>query len=70
MEEKTAGASWPTVVLLGFSFGIREFLAAFAGYEDGAAVFEVLFNLAKIHLHCFLYLNVVAGVIVEEQHLK
>jgi len=63
-EEESISLSGATVVLLRFSFGVGQFLWAFAGYEYGAAVFEVLFDLAKIHLFCFLNLNVVAGVVV------
>jgi hypothetical protein len=49
-EEKSAGSSGSAVVLLGFGMWQTQFLCAFAGYEDGSAVFEVLFNLAKINL--------------------
>ena len=69
-EEKSAGLSGATVVLLRFGFGVGQFLWTFACYEDGAPVFKVLFNLAKIHLFRFLNFNVVVGVVVEEQHLK
>jgi hypothetical protein len=63
-EEESICLSAAVVVLLRFGFWIGKFLCAFTGYEDGAAVFEVLFNLAKIHLFCFLNLNIVAGVVV------
>ena len=70
LEEESTGLSGAIIVLLRFGFWIQKFLWAFACYEDGATVFEVLFDLAKINLFCFLDLNVFAGVIVEEQHLK
>jgi hypothetical protein len=63
-EEKSIGLSGAVIVLLRFGFWIGKFLCAFTGYEYGAAVFEVFFNLAKIYLFCFLDLNIVASVII------
>ena len=65
-EEETAGASWAAVVLLSFGLGVAEFLFAFASYEDGAAVFEVGFNLAEIYLFGFLNFDVFAGIVIKK----
>lgn len=65
-KEKTTGSSGATVVLLTFGLGVAEFLGAFAGNEDGAAVFEVCFNLAEIYLFGFLNFDIFARIVIKQ----
>ena len=63
-KEESAGMSGLAVISLRFGFGERQFLWAFAGYKDWAAVFEVFFNLEKIHFFWFLNFNVFVVIFV------
>ena len=65
-EEVSAGLSGATLVLLRFGFWAGQFLCTFACYKDGAAIFEVCFNLAEIHLIRFLNLDVFASIVIKQ----
>ena len=66
LEKQPEGFSGAVVVLVSFIFWIGQFLRGFAGYEDWAAVFEVFFNLAEIHVFSLLNVNVVVVVVVKQ----
>jgi hypothetical protein len=68
-EDETHVFSGSKIVGLRFSFLVLDFLCVVACDEDGAAVLQVLFNRRKVDLFGFLNRDVLASVVVQEQHL-
>ena len=58
------------IVLLVFSFRIRQFLWVSACYENGATTFQMFFDMAKVNLFCLLNPNIFRVIIVKEKDLK
>ena len=69
-EDKTNISSCTHIVNLRFCAMAIDLLSFGACYEYGAAVLQMLFNLAKIYLFSFLYRYILVFVVFKQQNLK